>query len=64
MANAFHTVGTGEMVFCGPTDGPFYVDLAGVFSLGDLPRQSGTPKDGLSCMNVSAIRVLKIDQHI
>ncbi len=59
MANAFHTVGTGEMVFCGPTDDPFYVDLAGVFDLGDLPRQSGTPKDGLSCMNVSAI-VLKI----
>ncbi len=59
MANAFHTVSTGEVVFCGPTDDPFYVDLAGVFDLGDLPRQNGTPKDGLACMNVSAI-VLKI----
>jgi hypothetical protein len=43
----------------GPTDDPFFVDLAGVFDVGDLPRQSGTPKDGLACLNVSAI-VLKI----
>ncbi|HRH37564.1 MAG TPA: DUF4331 domain-containing protein, partial [Flavobacteriales bacterium] len=45
MANAFHTTSTGETVFCGPVDDPFYVDLAGVFDLGDLPRQNGTPKD-------------------
>ncbi|MEO8589893.1 MAG: DUF4331 family protein [Flavobacteriales bacterium] len=59
MANAFHATSTGETVFCGPVDDPFYVDLAGVFDLGDLPRQNGTPKDGLACLNVSAI-VLKI----
>jgi len=59
MASAFHATSTGETVFCGPVDDPFYVDLAGVFDLGDLPRQNGTPKDGLACLNVSAI-VLKI----
>ena len=59
MANAFHSTSTGETVFAGPTDDPFFADLAGVFDLGDLPRQGGVPKDGLSCLNVSSI-VLKI----
>lgn len=59
MASAFHALPGGETVFAGPTDDPFFVDLAGVFDLGDLPRQSGMPKDGLSCLNVSSI-VLKI----
>jgi len=59
MASAFHQLPSGETVFAGPTDDPFFVDLAGVFDLGDLPRQSGMPKDGLSCLNVSSI-VLKI----
>ncbi|MBP7155256.1 MAG: DUF4331 family protein [Flavobacteriales bacterium] len=59
MAAALHPTGTGEMVFAGPVDDPFYVDLAGIFDLGNAPRQSGTPKDGLACLNVSAI-VLKI----
>ena len=34
---------------------PFFVDLGGIFDLGDAPRQIGTPKDGLACMNVSTI---------
>ncbi|MBP6313475.1 MAG: DUF4331 family protein [Flavobacteriales bacterium] len=59
MANAFHSTSTGETVFAGPTDDPFFVDLAGIFDLGDAPRQNGTPKDGLACLNVSSI-VLKI----
>jgi len=59
MSSAFHQLGSGETVFAGPTDDPFFVDLAGIFDLGDAPRQSGMPKDGLSCMNVSSI-VLKI----
>ena len=58
-AASVHSTSTGETVFCGPVDDPFYVDLAGVFDLGDLPRQNGGSKDGLACMNVSAI-VLKI----
>ncbi len=59
MTGAITTASSGETVFCGPVDDPFYVDLAGVFDLGDLPRQNGTPKDGLACLNVSAI-VIKV----
>ncbi|MFN8396680.1 MAG: DUF4331 family protein [Bacteroidia bacterium] len=47
----------GEKVFCGPTDDPFFVDLGGVFDVGDLPRQNGTPRDGLACLNVSTIAI-------
>jgi len=50
---------TGERVFVGPVDDPFFVDLGGIFDLGDAPRQSGDPRDGLACMNTSAI-VLEI----
>ncbi len=46
---------TGEQVYIGPADDPFFVDLGGVFDLGDLPRQNGDARDGLACMNVSAI---------
>ncbi len=50
------TASTGEKAFCGPADDPFYVDLGGIFDLGDAPRQSsGAPRDGLACKNVSAI---------
>ncbi|CAN5785603.1 hypothetical protein BH10BAC2_BH10BAC2_35940 [soil metagenome] len=48
---------TGETVFCGPVDDPFYVDLGGIFDLGDAPRQSGQSSDGLACKNVSAIAI-------
>ncbi len=48
---------TGEKVFAGPTDDPFFVDLGGIFDLGDAPRQNGTPVDGLACYNVSAIAI-------
>lgn len=59
MADAIHTTSTGEMVFAGPVDDPFFVDLAGAFDLGDLPRQMGTPRDNLACLNVHSI-VLKV----
>lgn len=52
---AIRTAATGERVFAGPTDDPFFVDLGGAFDLGDLPRQSGGAQDGLACKNVSAI---------
>jgi uncharacterized repeat protein (TIGR01451 family) len=55
MQSAIMTATTGEKVFAGPTDDPFFVDLGGVFDLGNLPRQGGTPRDGVGCMNVSAI---------
>ncbi|MBL0044495.1 MAG: DUF4331 family protein [Flavobacteriales bacterium] len=57
--NAINTASSGEQVFCGSVDDPFYVDLAGAFDVGDLPRQFGTPKDNLACLNVSAI-VIKV----
>ncbi len=57
MTDAITMTGDGEQVFCGPVDDPFFVDLAGVFDLGDLPRQDGKSRDGLACMNVSAIAI-------
>ena len=53
--NSIANASTGEKIYCGPADDPFFVDLGGVFDLGDLPRQNGTPRDGLACKNVSAI---------
>jgi Domain of unknown function (DUF4331)/Secretion system C-terminal sorting domain len=55
--NAITQATTGETVFAGPTDDPFFVDLGGIFDLGDAPRQGGTPKDGVACYNVSAIAI-------
>ncbi|MBK6544738.1 MAG: DUF4331 family protein [Saprospiraceae bacterium] len=55
MQGAVQNTASGERVFCGPTDDPFFVDLGGVFDLGDLPRQNGKARDGLACLNVSAI---------
>ena len=46
---------TGEGVFCGPVDDPFFVDLGGIFDLGDAPRASGEYSDALKCKNVSTI---------
>jgi hypothetical protein len=57
LQNAITNTSSGERVFCGPSDDPFFVDLGGVFDLGDLPRQVGKPRDGLACLNVSAIAI-------
>jgi hypothetical protein len=54
---AIRTLPSGEKIYCGPTDDPFFVDLGGVFDLGDLPRQNGDPRDGVGCMNVSTIAI-------
>jgi len=51
------TASSGEKVYCGPADDPFFVDLGGVFDLGDLPRQSGQSRDGLSFFNVHSIAI-------
>src|SRR5688572_541588 len=59
--DAITTAGTGEKVFCGPSDDPFFVDLGGIFDLGDAPRTTGTQSiDGLKCINVSTI-ALQVD---
>jgi len=55
--NSITTAVSGEKVFCGSADDPFFVDLGGVFDLGDLPRQGGGPKDGLKFLNVSVIAI-------
>ena len=59
--NSIRTASTGEKVFCGTSDDPFFVDLGGIFDLGDAPRTTGTKSiDGLKCINVSTI-ALQID---
>jgi len=57
MQSAISTASTGETVFCGPVDDPFYVDLAGIFDLGDSPRQDGQAVDGLAFLNTHAIAI-------
>ncbi|MEO6758589.1 MAG: DUF4331 domain-containing protein, partial [Saprospiraceae bacterium] len=57
MNAAITTASSGEKVFCGPSDDPFFVDLGGIFDLGDAPRQSGSSVDGLACYNVSTIAI-------
>jgi hypothetical protein len=58
MSSAITTATTGEKVFCGPVDDPFFVDLAGAFDVGNFrPEGNNTnaPKDGLSRFNVHSI---------
>ncbi len=54
---AITTAQSGESVFCGHIEDPFFVDLGGIFDLGDAPRQNGMPRDGLACYNVSTIAI-------
>ncbi|HEV2831451.1 MAG TPA: DUF4331 domain-containing protein, partial [Hanamia sp.] len=59
--NAIATTSTGERVFAGTADDPFFVDLGGIFDLGDAPRTGLThSEDALKCKNVSTI-ALEID---
>ncbi|HYV94729.1 MAG TPA: DUF4331 domain-containing protein [Chitinophagales bacterium] len=50
--------GNGEIIYCGPADDPFFVDLGGVFDLGQT-RAGGTgidaPRDGLAGYNCHVI---------
>ncbi len=58
--NAIATSSTGERVFCGTSDDAFFVDLGGIFDLGDAPRTapgSGPQIDGLRVKNVSTIAI-------
>ena len=59
---AITTATSGERVFCGPVDDPFFVDLAGAFDAGNFRPEGNTtnaPKDGLARYNVHSI-ALKI----
>jgi len=57
MQNAITMTSTGEQVFCGPIDDPFFVDLGGIFDLGDSPRQVGNARDGLGGFNCHTIAI-------
>lgn len=55
---AIGTASTGEKVFCGPVDDPFFVDLAGAFDAGNFRPEGNTtnaPKDGLARFNTHTI---------
>ncbi len=61
IAKSIVTSRTGEKVFAGTADDPFFVDLGGIFDLGNAPRQGPShPEDALKCKNVSTL-ALEID---
>jgi len=60
MNSSIATATSGEKVFCGPVDDPFFVDLAGVFDAGNFRPEGNTtnpPKDGLARFNVNSIAI-------
>lgn len=57
ISSAIMTSSTGEKVFCGPADDPFYVDLGGIFDLGNSPRQDKQNRDGIARYNVHSIAI-------
>ena len=63
--NAIATASTGERVFAGPRDDPFFVDLGGVFDLGNVRQQFGDnpanpdfARDALAGRNVHTAALL------
>jgi Domain of unknown function (DUF4331) len=65
-SQAIATANSGERVFCGPVDDPFFVDLAGAFDVGNFrPEGNSTnaTKDGLNRFNVHTI-ALKIPVNL
>jgi hypothetical protein len=54
MAQSIMTASTGERVYAGPADDPFFVDLGGAFDVGGF-RQPG--RDGLAKFNVQSIAI-------
>lgn len=61
MKKSIMTASSGERVFAGQIEDPFFVDGGGAFDLGDIPRTSGgKPKDLLRCLNVHSL-TLEVD---
>lgn len=54
MNSSIMSAATGERLFAGPADDPFFVDLGGAFDLGGF-RQPG--RDGLAKFNVHSIAI-------
>lgn len=66
VADAIMTANSGEKIFAGPRDDPFFVDLGGIFDLGQTrseygsdPSNSNNARDGLAGFNTHSI-VLQI----
>jgi hypothetical protein len=62
MTAAVTTAASGEKIFAGPVDDPFFVDLGGAFDVGSFrpsgPSNTTSPtKDGLARYNVNAIAI-------
>ncbi len=61
MTAAIGTATSGEQVFCGPVDDPFFVDLGGAFDLGNFRpfglSTANPPKDGLARFNCHTIAI-------
>ncbi len=59
ISGAITTASSGEKIYCGPADDPFFVDLGGIFDLGDAPRQMNNNKvrDGLARYNTHTIAI-------
>ncbi|MBX7155897.1 MAG: DUF4331 family protein [Bacteriodetes bacterium] len=61
MKDAITKATTGETVFCGPVDDPFFVDLGGIFDLGQTRKRDGTgadkARDGVAGFNCHTIAI-------
>ena len=47
------TASTGEKIFCGPVDDPFFVDLGGIFDIGNV--RAGAGRDAVAKFNCHSI---------
>jgi len=52
---AITTATTGERIFCGPVDDPFFVDLGGAFDIGGFRTAAQGARDGLAKFNCHSI---------
>lgn len=55
ITSAVATATTGETIFCGPMDDPFFVDLGGAFDVGGFRTAANGARDGLAKMNCHSI---------
>ncbi len=46
---------SGEKIFCGPVDDPFFVDLGGVFDLGNMRKEGEGGRDAVAKFNCHSI---------
>ena len=53
---AITTASTGERVFCGPVDDPFFVDLGGIFDVGNF-RTGAQARDAVAHFNCHTIAI-------